>query len=421
MPAIFGSVVVLLMTTFYIGSVVNPVGHMHGLPVSIVNEDKGLGTKPVNFGQRVQSGLLASKTVSSLLALKPGTLAQAQERMDTGKDYATIVIPPNFTDSLLELSGTELPANASAGRPTIEVLTNAREGSEGVGLATGVIDPAITDASRELGDSLLASLTASNKTASVALKAVVANPITLSAVAYRPLPQHTALGFSAFYTALLTMMCGFLGAMIVNAAVDSALGYATVDIGPRWRQLRPLAISRWHTLLTKWAVALVVTALLCGLMLAMAAGVLHMNAPDVGYLWLYCWLAAATVAVGTLVLLAILGTPGQLIAMLLFVYLGLASAGGTVPVQALPGVLRFVSDIDPLRQILGTVRAILYFNARGDAGLTHGLVATTIGLIVSLGVGATVVTWYDRKGLFRLGPDVLDYVHQAAGAYEAPR
>lgn len=31
------------------------------------------------------------------------------------------------------------------------------------------------------------------------------------------------------------MMCGFLGAMIVNASVDSALGYASSDIGLRWR------------------------------------------------------------------------------------------------------------------------------------------------------------------------------------------
>ena len=57
------------------------------------------------------------------------------------------------------------------------------------------------------------------------------------------------------------------------------------------------------------------------------------SAPLAGLLWLFTWLCVARVAAGTLVLFAILGTQGQLIALLLFVYLGLASAGGTVPIQ----------------------------------------------------------------------------------------
>jgi len=64
-----------------------------------------------------------------------------------------------------------------------------------------------------------------------------------------------------------------------------------------------------------------------------ALGVLSMSAPGAGLLWLFTWLCVASVAAGTLVLFAILGTQGQLIALLLFVYLGLASAGGTVPIQ----------------------------------------------------------------------------------------
>jgi hypothetical protein len=110
------------------------------------------------------------------------------------------------------------------------------------------------------------------------------------------------------------------------------------------------------------------------------------------------------------VLFAILGTQGQLLALLLFVYLGLASAGGTVPIQALPGALKLVSQIEPLRQILAGTRSILYFNASGDAGLTRGVVAATGGLIFWLALGALVVRWYDRKGLHRLQPDLLAYV-----------
>jgi uncharacterized phage infection (PIP) family protein YhgE len=248
---------------------------------------------------------------------------------------------------------------------------------------------------------------------------VLADPITFASVNYRPLPPHSALGQSPFYIALLTLMCGFLGGAIINSAVDAALGYATTDVGPRWSQREPVPINRWHTLLTKWTLALVLTALMTGLMLGVAIGILNMDAPNAGYLWLFAWLAAASVAAGTLALFAVLGAPGQLVAILLFVYLGLASAGGIVPLEALPGVFKFVSEIEPLRQILAGTRAILYFGAAGDAGLTRGVVAAGAGLIFWLVLGATVVRWYDRKGLHRLRPDLLAYAHHAVSDYHA--
>ena len=38
-PVIVGAIVLVLVTVFYIGSVVNPISHLRGLPVSLVNED----------------------------------------------------------------------------------------------------------------------------------------------------------------------------------------------------------------------------------------------------------------------------------------------------------------------------------------------------------------------------------------------
>ena len=94
-----------------------------------------------------------------------------------------------------------------------------------------------------------------------------------------------------------------------------------------------------------------------------------MDAPNVGLLWLLTWLAAASVAEGTIVLFAVLGTSiGQLLAMLLFIYAGLASAGGTVPVEALPVFLRAVAEVEPLRQILAGTQAILSSTPRPTRG-----------------------------------------------------
>jgi ABC-type multidrug transport system permease subunit len=152
-------------------------------------------------------------------------------------------------------------------------------------------------------------------------------------------------------------------------------------------------------------------------MLFTAVVILGMNSPDFLSLWLLCWFAAMVVAVGTLVLFAALGTLGQLIALLIFVYLALASSGGTVPLDALSGFFRFFANFEPLRQILDGVRAILYFGGRGDAGLTRAWAASAIGLLVWVGVGLGVTTWYDRKRLYRMPPDLMEHIDRAVAGY----
>jgi len=97
----------------------------------------------------------------------------------------------------------------------------------------------------------------------------------------------------------------------------------------------------------------------------------------------------------------------------------LASAGGTVPVQALPGPLRVISPVDPLREILNGVRSIMYFNAQADAGLTSGVLAAGLGLLFWLVLGAGVVRWYDRRGYERLSPELLAHIGASVAQYRA--
>jgi hypothetical protein len=393
-PILIGTILIGLMTALYIGSAVDPVDHMHGLPVSLVAADTGTG-------KVVESGLLGSPEVTEKLAIHVESLAAARDRMDRGASYATLVVPPQ----------------ARPGLTTVRLLSNQRAGTEGASLATGVLNPAIAAISAQLGKQLLA---AAGPRTSRAARTALADPIGVEAAVYRPLPAKAALGLSAFYAALLVLMSGFIGATIVNSFLDGALGFAPTEIGSRWSMARPALITRWQTLLAKWGMAAVLTGVLTGVFLLVASLILGMDTPSPLLLWAYGWFGAATVAIGTLALFAVLGTPGQLVGLLIFVYLGLASAGGTVPVQALPGIFAAVSHADPLRQILGGVRSILYLEARADAGLAEGAIATAIGLLFWLGFGAFFVRRYDKGGRDRLDPDVLAYVHQVADDYRVP-
>jgi YhgE/Pip-like protein len=413
-PLLIASTFIALISAIYIGSVVNPTGHLHGLPVMLVNEDRGavVHGRRVDVGASLTSGLQSSAALMSRLKLQPATLTQARTRMDKAGAYATVLIPARLTRSLLLAAGVQTPGSPPPPQAKVELQENPRLGNLGVNLAAGVIAPAIAQISPRVGKQL-SGLAAPQVHANPVLAAQLENPIVLVTTTYRPLPDHSALGLSAFYIALLSILSGFIGATLINSSIDSALGYATSEIGPRWQQRRPVAISRRQTFLTKWAVAAIVVPVLTAILVLVAVGALGMHAPHVFLLWLLATLAALMIATGTLALLAAFGAVGQLLAMILLVYLSLASSGGTVPIQALPGVFNVVGHVEPLRQVLTGTRAILYFGARGDAGLTHSLVVIASELVFWAAVGLAIASWYDRRKLDRISPDILSYIGQA--------
>jgi hypothetical protein len=276
-----------------------------------------------------------------------------------------------------------------------------------------VLDPAFSQISGEIGSRLVADSSATVRSTSFAT-AQLHDPIHVQTVSYRPLPSNTALGLSAFYVALLAMMAGFVGATIVNSSLDGALGYATTELGPRWKQRRPIPIGRRQTLLLKWSVALVAIPILDAAIIGVAAGILRMDAPHTIVLWGVLSLASLMVASATLTLFAVFGSIGQLLAMLGLVYLSLASSGGTIPTQAMPGFYNFVGHVEPLRQILTAARAVLYFGDRGDAGLTHAVLVLALEIVVVLVIGLLVTGWYDHKRMYRLSPELIAYVSRVA-------
>jgi YhgE/Pip-like protein len=413
-PLLIASVFIALISFIYIGSVVNPAGHLRGLPVMLVNQDQGatVNGHPVDVGASLVNGLESLPALHSRLELQSATLKQAQRTMDKGGAYATVVIPATLTRSLLLLAGVHTPGAAPPAQAKVELQENPRLGNLGVSLASGVITPAVTQISPQVGKQI-SELASPQVLDNPVLEAQLANPIMLATTTYRPLPDHSALGLSAFYIALLSILSGFIGATLISSQIDSALGYAASEIGPRWRQRRPVAISRRQTLLTKWAVAAITVPVLTGILILIAAGALGMYAPHVVLLWLLATLAALMIATGTLALLAAFGAIGQLLAMILLIYLSLASSGGTVPIEALPGIFNVVGHVEPLRQVLNGTRAIIYFEAKGDAGLTPSLIVVASELLFWALVGLGMTSWYDRRKLDRISPDILDYIGQA--------
>lgn len=92
----------------------------------------------------------------------------------------------------------------------------------------------------------------------------------------------------------------------------------------------------------------------------------------------------------------------MMVATLVFVGTAVPTAGATTSIEALPGFYRFLPEFEPLRQITGGIRSILYYDAQGDAGLTRCWVMMAAALVAAALFGFGVLGWYDREGLHRI-------------------
>jgi len=397
MPSVLTGVLALLLALLYMGGVVNPQRDLHDLPIGVVNSDTG---KPPtgqrqNLGTQV-AGAITANSADGKAGWRTLTRAQAQDQLDSGRIYGALVIPADFTDSV-----TALTTTGATARPTITVLTNPGKGSLGSSLASQITTQAAHQASQSIGKQLTS---AAGTRADSTTKLLLADPVNVVTQVGHPLGGHSGLGLSAFYYTLLLVLAGFLGGNVISNAVDTSLGYADNEIGP-WHTRRPtVPINRTQTLLLKMAMTAGITVVTVTLVMVATIAILGMDATHIPLLWIFSYCASLAVGLGVQAINAAFGGIGQLVSMFVFIVLGLPSSGATVPLQAVPGFYRFLSHFEPMRQLSDGVRAVLYFDARGDAGLTRSWTMIAIGTALALLFGFAMTRYYDRKGHKRLTP-----------------
>ncbi|WP_406432028.1 SNG1 family protein [Streptomyces sp. NBC_00631] len=395
-------VLALLFAVFYVGANIDPVGHMKELPVGLVNADTGTaaGGKQVNLGAQITEAVKRSTASGDKIDWKVMGEKQMKEELGEGKLFGALVVPADFTSSITALTGTA-PTGTPV-RPTLTVLTNQSAGSLGSGLARTATTQAAANASLQVGKELIAHAGPVQAKLPAAARLLLADPATVTVEDGHPLDSHSGLGLTAFYYALTLVVVGMLSANVISGQVDHALGYTHNDMGPL-RLHRPLIrATRVQTLAISSTVLAGLSLLMGTLVMAGAVGIMGMDASHLALLWLYSVCAIAVSGIGALTLLAVFGTPGMLVVTLVFIGMAVPTAGATTPIEALPGFYRFLAEFEPLRQITGGVRSILYYGAQGDAGLTRGWVMMAAGFMAAVLFGFGVLGWYDRKGLHRI-------------------
>lgn len=394
-PLVITLALMSALCALYLGGILNPMANLHHFPIAVVNEDAG--PAGAELAGRLVNGLDKDKFDVRLLKRDA-----ARHQLETGHVYGSVLIPPSFSSKLRDLATSALlPGRVDM--PVITISTNPRAGTLGASIAGQTLNVAMGVANGEVGERLLAQVKAQAGGAPLAgaAEAGLATPIEIESTVYNPLPDGTGNGLSAFYYALLLLLAGFTGSIVVSTLVDALLGYVPAEFGPVYRFAEQVRISRFQTLLLKWAFMVLLGLLTSAAYLAIAHG---LGMPiDLGWqLWAYGVFAIAAVGITSSSLLSVLGTGGLLVSMLIFVILGLPSAGATVPLEATPAFFRWLAEFEPMHQVFLGARSLLYFKGHADTGISQALIMTSIGLAIGLLLGGIVTHLYDRKGFHRI-------------------
>jgi YhgE/Pip-like protein len=407
------------LCALYLGGILNPTTNLRHFPIAVVNEDAGTAGGQIVDG--LQAGLDKNK-----FDLRVVSHDEAKQLLDRAQAYGELLIPPTFSSNLHDF-GASAVRPGHADRPSVTISTNPRAGTLASGIANQTLTQAMGVVNGKAGQRLTQEVAEQSDGATLtgASQTGLASPIDIKSTVYNPLPNGTGNGLSAFYYSLLLLLAGFTGSIVVSTLVDSLLGYVPAEWGPVYRFAEQANISRFRTLLVKWSIMVVLALLTSGVYMAIAHG-LGMPIQLGWQLWAYGVFAIIAVGITSSSLIAILGSMGLLFSMLVFVILGLPSAGATVPLEAVPPFFRWLAEFEPMHQVFLGVRSLVYLNGVGAAGLSQALLMTGIGLVIGLLLGGITTRLYDRSGFHRI-PGAVEMAiagahqsqHQAKGKRES--
>ncbi|MCC3301619.1 YhgE/Pip domain-containing protein [Arthrobacter sp. zg-Y895] len=410
-------------TALYIGGLGSPGDHLKHFPLAVVNQDRGAtppgGGSRENLGQNITDQMQQGFARNDEIDLRVLSWDDAQDQLRKGQIHGAVVIPESFSADALGLVSGAL-SDADVTRPSITVYSNPLAGPLASSLATSAVDPALEQANTALGEQLTSAAEEAQTEAraeqqrelgELGLPAQVQEqvaptvdgtstdllraPISVTTTAYETPPEGSALGMGAFFYSVLLMVVGVSGSVAIHFLVDSRLGVAPVEMGPRFALGPRVQPARWKTYLIKWGIIVLGALPTAGLMMWVASAV-GMPIPQGGWFFLTTWLSIVTVSAVTTALITLFGSIGMVLSLIYVVFMGLPAATGVVPLEALPGFFAFIARGEPLYQMTMANRAVLYFDAEGDAGLQSGIIGMLILILIAVVLAMVFSVLYDR-------------------------
>ena len=374
-----------IMTYAYIAGFTNPLGRLDGLPVGVVNLDRGADVA----GRRIAVGddTMAAIEADDVREIKWRTYGSREEMMDAidSNEIAGAVLFPADLSASVGRIGTSL---GDAPQAEIEVIRNAGAGS----LQPDVMETAsarlVGAMNTRVGATLSAAITAAKATVDPSHVEPLAVPVVERTRDVPDIGDKGGLGLPPLYIGVMATLTGVVGTIAIHIGVGLRVGRTRLELDGRELSVEVVKVAPfrrfWNELLLVTLLALASVAVIP----LVAIGLIGTTADVPVLAGLFCGLAVLSMGALTLACVTVFDVVGEIIVILLTTIYGVPSSRGVYPEQALPPFFRWLGEFLPLRYLADGLRSTLYFDGRGSAGATRGFVALIIWLVVSVLIGA---------------------------------
>lgn len=354
------TVVVTILAFANFGSTMSPLPQ--NMPVALVMQDTGakLPTgQEMNFGKLIQEKLTAGTTPtgdpSPVVFTVLDSEQAALDALDRQTYYGAVVLPADMTQKLLSLQSPQ-PQSAE-----VKILVNQGKNFNGAQAVGTGLEKMIAAVNVQLRDQLLTQIEQRGGSLSVTQARALATPLTATVLPVNAVGANSVGGNAPVMLTSLMWLSGMIGTVLLFLARGKV-------------QVPGRRFGAWVAQLLTGAVY---AGLAAAVALLITQGVLGMDVPDSGRLWLFLTFVCYSFFLLQTMVVNWLGFAGMPLFILVFFF------GGPVlgmPMEFLPGVTQdWLMSWLPLRFAVEGLRDILYFQK--DLNLTAP--ATTLGIIAA--------------------------------------
>ncbi len=381
------SILVLTMVLIYVPTFSNIIGNIKDLPVLVVNEDRGgkIKNEPVNMGDMIESNLLNSAETKTLDWSSAQTKQEAYELLNSGKAVAAIIIPKNYSESVVRVKKGLLFNQSGLKAASMETIVNEASGQSAVGIASQMLSTVNDQMSSSMTEYLEKELVTEQIQLSPENALILAQPLVATqSVASTPLKDS---GMTSFILGLMMIIGGMLGSSLIT-------GYVT----GKERELQSMNQKRHHYagLYAEYIYGGIL-ALVLALIVMVAIFGFHKVAHTAGLIPIYFYLV---LAMSTMFMLyttftLLVGAKWSLLINFPLNIMGIMASGGSISLYGLPFVVHVFSFFHPARYIMDGLRSLVYYNGKVGTGLAKSIVVLFIYLTIT--IISTHMIYYQRE------------------------
>ena len=402
-----------LLAFMYLGGTADPQAHARHVPVAVVNEDAGatletpIGPRNLDVGTQITAGLLQNNDWEKL-RLHIVDAAEAEEGLRDGSYFGAVRIPPELSQQVVDLVNAAATEAGETGESPQRASVTLQY-SPRVSIVSGQVMNTVAERMRaslheSMGATLLSDSTmladAEGRQIGAAAALALQYPVEVDVTEWNPLPDGVTNASLPMFYALIVILAGFTGAMIISNLLDARLGFIPLEIGPLALHVHVAPFGRLQTMFRKWAVT-VVTAPLVSALCLWVADIIGVTGYDAWDMFWFSNLVIIAVGVCAHAILAAIGNAGLLVNLVLFVVLGIPTSGGATPTQMLPQIFVAIGSLQPMHQAYLGLRSIMFFDSNWGAGLGHAVWVLGGWCVAGVVFGVAVTLLYERMGLRR--------------------